>query len=54
MKKHVRWLVYILAVFSIIIITFVLYHMIDAKRTERQKKVYKERLHHLKKMKPDH
>ncbi|GGH19448.1 hypothetical protein GCM10011418_23890 [Sphingobacterium alkalisoli] len=54
MKKYIRWLVYVLAVFSIIIITFVLYHMIDARRTERQKKVYEERLDHFKKVKPDH
>ena len=31
MKKYVYWLVYVLAIFSIILITFVLYHMMDAR-----------------------
>jgi len=49
MKKFIRWLVYGLSVPSIIIINFVLYHLIAARRNEHKKEVYEERLQLFKK-----
>lgn len=53
MKKYIRYLFYILVAFSVIIVAFVLYHLVNARITDRQKEVYKERLDHFKKSESD-